>query len=199
MKTIIKTFIGTIFISLSAIAQTNWRADASHSKIGFSISHLMISEIEGNFKIYEGHVTTNKPDIDFSGATINFSVTASSINTDEEKRDAHLKGPDFFDVSKYPSITFKSTSIKPTKIKGTYVLEGDLTLHGVTKSITLTAVGSKKVVKDIFSFQRYAFKVTGSINRYDFDLKWNNPLLDGGYILDEIVKLNINLELIKEN
>jgi polyisoprenoid-binding protein YceI len=180
----------------SLMAQTNWKIDNSHSKVGFMVTHLMVSETEGKFKIYEGAVSS-KSDIDFTDAKIEFSADANSINTDDEKRDGHLKSPDFFDAQKYPKITFKATSMKPTKVKTTYTLVGDLTIKGVTKQVTLTAVGSPKTVKDPWGNTKYGFKITGLINRKDFGLSWNAALEAGGVVVSEEVKLDITVELIK--
>ncbi|MES2515881.1 MAG: YceI family protein [Bacteroidota bacterium] len=196
MKTTLKTLVAVAAISLSAQAQTNWNVDASHSKLGFAVTHMMVSETEGKFKIYEGKVSS-KGDMDFTDAKIDFSVDAASINTDDEKRDGHLKSPDFFDVAKFPKITFVSKSMKPGKVKGTYILVGDLTMHGVTKSVTLTAIGASKIVKDPYGMERYAFKVTGTINRKDFGLAWNAALEAGGVAVSEDVRLDINVEITK--
>src|ERR1043166_5640851 len=123
MKTLKQTAIAALLIvSWGFNAQTNWKIDASHSKLGFKVTHLMVSETEGKFKVYEGTVNS-KTENDFTDAKIDFSVDAGSIDTDDDKRDGHLKSPDFFDVEKYPKMTFKSTSMKPGKIKGTYDLE----------------------------------------------------------------------------
>ena len=116
MKTTLKTLVAITAISLSTTAQTNWNVDASHSKLGFAVTHMMVSETEGKFKIYEGKVSS-KGDMDFTDANINFSVDAASINTDDEKREGHLKSPDFFDVEKFPKISFVSKSMKPGKIR----------------------------------------------------------------------------------
>lgn len=197
MKTKIKTLVAVAAISISAKAQTNWNVDAAHSKLGFAVTHMMVSETEGKFKIYEGQVSSLKKDADFNGAIINFSIDAASINTDDEKRDGHLKSPDFFDVAKYPKITFKSTSMKAGKIKNTYVLVGDLTMHGVTKSVTLNAIGASKIVKDPYGMERYAFKVTGVLNRKDYGLTWNAALEAGGVAVSEDVRLDITVEITK--
>ncbi len=196
MTTTFKTLVAVAAISLSAKAQTNWNVDGSHSKLGFAVTHMMVSETEGKFKIYEGKVSS-KGDLDFTDAKIDFTVDAASINTDDEKRDGHLKSPDFFDVAKFPKITFVSKSMKPGKIKGTYTLMGDLTMHGVTKSISLTAIGASKIVKDPYGMERYAFKVTGTINRKDFGLAWNAALEAGGVAVSEDVRLDINVEITK--
>ncbi len=182
---------------LSANAQTNWKLDASHSKLGFSVTHMMVSETEGKFKIYEGTVSS-KTDVDFTDATINFSADAASINTEDEKRDGHLKSADFFDVEKFPKITFKSTSMKPVmKGKTTYNLEGEITMKGVTKKVKFLAIGASKTVKDPYGNTKYGFKVTGVINRKDFGLSWNAALEAGGVAVSEEVKLDFNIELNK--
>ena len=197
MKTNIKTLAAATLITISATAQTNWNVDASHSKLGFAVTHMMVSETEGKFKIYEGKVSSLKSDADFTGASILFNVDAASINTDDEKRDGHLKSADFFDVAQFPKISFKSTSMKPGKVKGTYTLVGDLTMHGVTKSISLTAIGASKIVKDPYGMERYAFKVTGKLNRKDYGLAWNAALEAGGVAVSEDVRLDINIEITK--
>lgn len=197
MKKTFTTLVAVLALTIGVKAQSNWNVDASHSKLGFAVTHMMVSETEGKFKVYEGKVASVKPDADFTDAKVEFSVDAASINTDDEKRDGHLKSADFFDVEKFPKITFVSKSMKPGKVKGTYVLVGDLTMHGVTKTITLTAIGASKIVKDPYGMERYAFKVTGTINRKEFGLGWNAALEAGGVAVSEIVRLDINIEITK--
>jgi polyisoprenoid-binding protein YceI len=197
MNKTLTTLVAVAALTFGAKAQTNWNVDASHSKLGFAVTHMMVSETEGKFKVYEGKVSSPKADADFTDAKIEFSVDAASINTDDEKRDGHLKSADFFDVAKYPKITFVSKSMKPGKVKGTYILIGDLTMHGVTKTVTLTAIGASKIVIDPYKMERYAFKVTGVINRVDFGLKYNAALEAGGVALSEEVRLDINVEITK--
>lgn len=196
MKKLIITAAAS-FLMMSAIAQTNWKVDASHSKLGFSVTHMMVAETEGKFKIFDGTVNS-KSEMDFTDAQINFTADAASINTDDEKRDGHLKSPDFFDVQKYPSITFKSVSMKPEgKGKTTYALEGDLTMHGVTKRVKFTAIGASKTVKDPYGNIKNGFRVTGKINRKDFGLSWNAALEAGGVAVSEDVEIKLNIELNK--
>ena len=197
MKTTFKTLVAVAAISLSAKAQTNWNVDASHSKMGFAVTHMMVSETEGKFKIYEGKVSS-KTETDFTDASIDFKIDVNSINTDDEKRDGHLKSPDFFDVANFPNMTFKSTSMKANpKMKNSYILTGDLTMHGVTKKVTLTAIGASKVVKDPYGMMRYAFKVIGKLNRKDFGLTWNAALEAGGVAESEDVRIDCTIELTK--
>lgn len=193
-----KLMISTaVLLTGLATAQTNWKLDNSHSKLGFSVTHAMVSEVEGKFKLYEGTVKS-KSDLDFTNAEISFTADAASINTEDEKRDGHLKSPDFFDTEKHPKITFKSVSMKPNgKGKTAYDLEGDLTMHGVTKRVKLTAIGASKTVKDPWGNTKYGFKVNGIINRKDWGLNWNAVLEAGGVIVSEEVNLDINIELNK--
>lgn len=197
MKNLITTAAVALLAITTAKAQTNWKVDASHSKLGFSVTHMMVAETEGKFKVFDG-TASSKSDMDFTDANINFTADASSINTDDEKRDGHLKSPDFFDVAKYPSITFKSTSMKADgKSKTSYVLEGELTMHGVTKKVKFMAVGASKTVKDPYGNIKNGFKVMGKINRKDFGLMWNAALEAGGVAVSEDVNISLNIELNK--
>jgi polyisoprenoid-binding protein YceI len=197
MKKGLTTVAASLLMMSAAFAQTNWKVDASHSKLGFSVTHVMVSETEGKFKIFDGTVNS-KSETDFTDAKIDFTADAASINTEDAKRDEHLKSPDFFDVAKYPSITFKSTSMKPDgKGKTSYILEGDLTMHGVTKKVKLLAIGAAKPVKDPYGNLKTGFKVSGTINRKDFGLSWNAMLEAGGVVVSEEVQLQLNIELNK--
>ena len=197
MKKTIKTLVAVAALSFSVKAQTIWNVDGSHSKMGFSITHMMVSETEGKFKIYEGTVSS-KSDVDFTNATIDFKIDVNSVNTDNEKRDEHLKSADFFDAATYPTIAFKAKSMKANpKIKNAYILVGDLTMHGVTKPVTLAAIGASKIVKDPYGMMRYAFKITGKLNRIDYGLKYNAALEAGGVALSEDVKIDCTIELTK--
>ncbi|MBC7863059.1 MAG: YceI family protein [Bacteroidia bacterium] len=196
MKKIKTIVVLTVLGTAATTAQTKWNVDASHSKLGFSVTHMMVSETEGKFKIYEGKVSS-ATETDFTNATIEFSVDVNSINTDDEKRDGHLKSDDFFNAEKFPKMTFKSTSMKAGKVKGTYVLEGNLTIRDVTKKVSLTVTTSGKSVKDPYGMTRMGFKVNGSISRKDFGLKWNAILEAGGVAVSEMVKIDCNIEVTK--
>ncbi|GIV27747.1 MAG: polyisoprenoid-binding protein [Bacteroidia bacterium] len=195
MKKLILTIMTTA--SIATQAQVKWKLDNAHSKVGFTVTHMMISETEGYFKIYGGEVQS-KSETDFTNATITFTADVNSINTDNEQRDGHLKSPEFFDAAKYPTISFKSTSMKPTKNPNEYELVGELTIKGVTKKVTLKAIGSGKTVKDPWGNIRYGFKVTGVIKRSDFGLTWNAALETGGVVVSDEVNINCKVELIKE-
>lgn len=179
---------------LSASAQTTkWVFDKTHSKIQFDVAHLVISEVTGQFKEYNGTVMSDKPD--FSDAVINFTIETKSINTDDVTRDTHLQSPDFFDAAKYPEIVFKSKSMTSSGTN-TYKLTGDLTMHGVTKTVTLD-VQYNGTKNDPYGNTKAGFKITGKVNRTDYGLKYNAPLEGGGVIIGEEVTITCKVELLK--
>jgi polyisoprenoid-binding protein YceI len=181
--------IAALSLSLASYAQT-WTNDKSHSKIGFSLSHMMVSETEGNFKDFDATVTSAKPD--FSDAVFAVTIKVKSINTDDEKRDEHLKNPDFFDAEKYPTITFKSTSIKKTGAK-TYQLTGNLTMHGVTKVVKWNLAVGGQTVHPYTKKEVAGFKLTGKINRLDFGVGKET----GTTMLGDEVSIVANGEFVK--
>ena len=182
--------ITAIFFAFTVVTNTTWTYDNNHAKVGFTVTHMMISDVEGSFKKATATLTTTKED--FTDAVVEMTADANSINTDNEKRDAHLQSADFFDVTQFPTLIFKSTSFKKTKTANTYVVKGNLTMHGVTKSVTLTAVAktgtnpmSKKTVA--------GFKITGKLNRSDFGIGGSIPTA----IVSDEVLLNANAEFVK--
>jgi polyisoprenoid-binding protein YceI len=181
--------------SVIAISQSkSWKLDKSHSSINFAVDHLLISETKGQFKDYTISTTATKPD--FTDAQIDITIQAASINTEDESRDGHLKSADFFDVEKYPTITFKGKSFK--KVKGNfYKLNGDLTMHGVTKPVTLDAQ-FKGIVKTPFGDTRAGVNVYGEIDRYAHGLKWNKAMETGGLAVGQKVRLAASVELIQQ-
>jgi len=187
-----------IFLALGAMqfasyAQTNWTVDFVHSSIKFTVTHLVISEVEGVFKTYSGTIISNNPD--FTDASIDFTVDVKSINTDNEMRDKHLKSADFFDAEKYPQITFKSSSF--IKLSGNnYELSGDLTMHGISKPVKF-AVTYGGTVGDGYGHTKAGFKATTTINRFDYDLKWNAITEAGSAVVSKEVTINIKLELLE--
>lgn len=190
--------MGTILLTTAfaepAVAQTTWNIDKSHTKVKFSVTHMMISETTGEFKIYDGKVTSSKED--FTDANIEFNVDVSSINTDDEKRDGHLKSDDFFNAEKYPKMTFKSKSLK--KVEGKkYKLVGDLTIRDVTKQVEFDVVYNG-TMKSPWGATAAGFKLTGKIKRTDYNLKWNVALEAGGVLVSEEVNIECNVELIKQ-
>lgn len=181
-------------ISLSA-QETKWGFDKAHSKIQFDVNHMVISEVSGQFQEYEGTIVTSKKD--FSDARINFSIDVKSIDTDNEDRDKHLRSADFFNVEKYPKITFSSKEMKKVG-ENLYQLIGDLVLLGVTKEVTLDAKYGG-TVKDPYGNVKAGFKITGVIDRTDFGLKYNSVMDTGGLMLGEEIAIICKIELIKLN
>lgn len=180
----------TAAITGQANAQT-WTIDNAHSQVMFTVSHLVIAEVTGSFKAFSGNITAAKPD--FSDAAIEFNIDVNTINTDNEMRDNHLKSDDFFNVAKYPKMTFKGKGMK--KISGNkYQLTGDMTIRDVTKPVTLD-VTYAGTVKDPYGNTKAGFKIKGTINRLDYNLKWNTMTEAGGAVVGSDVDFTCNLEL----
>ncbi len=176
------------------VQSTRWTYDDTHAKIGFSISHFGISETEGKFTRFEGRVMASKAG--FSDADIEITIDVSSIDTDNEQRDEHLRSPDFFDAARYPTIVFKGKALQPVGTNK-YKLRGELAMHGVTKEVTLDAI-YRGTVDDPFGNTKAGFKVSGVIDRRDWGLDWNGTLAAGGLLVGNEVSLDINIELTKE-
>ena len=183
--------LAIVLFSASLVAQTTWKADPMHSKLAFSVTHLGISDIDGLFKTFDLSVSTNKAD--FSDAVFDLSVDVASIDTAVEMRDNHLRSVDFFEVEKYAKMTFKSTSIKKNG-KDKYKLSGDLTLHGITKPVTLDLWYRGTVENPQSKATTAGFQVTGSINRADFGVGPNFP----PPMISNEVKIKADGELIKQ-
>ena len=172
---------------------TKWAVDPTHSKVGFKVKHLMISNVLGSFREFSGTTTTEGDD--FSTAAISFSVNTASVDTEMADRDGHLKSPDFFDTASYPEMTFEGTGLKVTG-DDTYDLTGDLTIKGVKKPVTLS-VEFGGVMNDPWGNVKAGFSINGKINRKDWGLNWNAALEAGGLLVGEEVKLSVDLELAK--
>jgi polyisoprenoid-binding protein YceI len=180
---------------LSALAHADaaeWKLDTSHSKIGFKVPHLVVSSVEGRFKEATASIKLNEADLTKSSAAV--EISAASIDTADQKRDDHLRSPDFFDVKKYPKLKFKSTKV--SKSGAGYKLSGDLTIRDVTRPLTLDATLSAPV-KTPFGTTVRGAKLSGKLNRSDFGLKWNKALEAGGVVVGEEVTLDIQAEVMK--
>lgn len=182
----------TMFIALNVSAQT-WQVDPVHSAVKFSVSHLVISEVDGSFKTYSGSIKS--ANADFQDAAIEFSIDVNSINTDNNMRDEHLKSADFFDAKQFPSMKFVSTSFKK-KSGNNYVVTGNLTMKDVTKKVSFNVVYGG-TAKDGYGNTKAGFKVTGVINRFDYGLKWNALTEAGGATVGKEISLTMNLEFAK--
>jgi polyisoprenoid-binding protein YceI len=190
-KTILFLTLGLLQVAL--FAQTKWTVDMAHSSIKFTVTHLVISEVEGQFNTFSGTVTASNPD--FTDAVIDFTVDVNSVNTDNGMRDKHLKSPDFFNVEKYPQVTFKGNSFKKLA-DNKYELTGDFTMHGITKPVKFD-VTYGGTADDGYGHIKAGFKATTTINRFDYDLKWNALTEAGGAVAGKDVTIIVRLELAK--
>jgi len=190
LSLITAVFFATSLVSFKSVEDTTWSLDSPHARLGFSTTHLMVSDLEGFFKVFQATVTA--PNTDFTDAVVTMSADVSSVSTDNDQRDTHLKSADFFDATKYPSIEFKSTSFKTTNVAGIYEVKGNLTIHGITKPITFTALartGTNPMSKKIIT----GFKISGKINRSDFGIGGSIPTA----IVGEEVEVFANAEFVK--
>lgn len=173
-------------------AATKWTIDKAHSNVKFTVTHMVVSETDGNFKIFDGNMEASKPD--FSDARIEFSVDVKSVNTENENRDKHLKGDDFFNAEKYPQMKFVSTSFTPAG-DNKYKLSGNLTIRDVTKPVTFDVVYGGSV--NDRGGVKAGFKASTTINRFDYGLKWDKLTEAGGLVVSKDVSITINVELKK--
>ena len=177
------------------MATNNWVLDPAHSEVQFKIRHLMITNVSGSFNLFEAHAVTE--DDDFSKAKLSFKANIGSINTNNEQRDSHLKSPDFFDVEKFPILSFTSTKTEGVEENGDFNLIGDLTIKDVTKKVKFN-VEFGGITKDPYGQTKAGFSISGKINRKDFGLTWNAALESGGVMVGEDIKLTSEIQLIKK-
>jgi polyisoprenoid-binding protein YceI len=196
MKRPIFLCVLTLFFTFPALSRAaTWQIDPDHSSFQFKVRHLMVSNVKGDFTKVKGAVTMDDKDI--SNLNVELTIEAASVNTGHAKRDEHLRAADFFDVAKYPTITFVSKKVMkdgPDRLKVT----GDLTMHGVTREVTVTVEGPTQEVKDPWGNFRRGATGTARINRKDFGLTWNRALETGGVVVGEDVDIFIEIELIKK-
>lgn len=189
--TILAAVFAGLALSFTVATSSIWSSDASHSRLGFTVNHMGISDLNGGFGNYEVKITATKED--FSDAKVELTGDINTINTGNEMRDGHLKTADFFDAEKFPKFTFASKSFtKVAKSKNEYKVVGDLTLHGVTKEVTMTAIHNGTITNPMNKKEVSGFKMTGTINRIDFGVGAANPGIGND------VKITADLELVKE-
>lgn len=169
-----------------------WTVDKAHSNVKFTVTHLVVSEVEGSFKLFDGAMENTKGDL--SDAKVNFTVDVNSINTDNEKRDGHLKGDDFFNAEKFPEMKFTSTSMKAVG-DNKYKLIGDLTIRDVTKPVEFDVTYGGSVAA--MGTTKLGFKAKTTINRFDYNLKWDKTTEGGGLVVSKEVVILVNVELNK--
>jgi polyisoprenoid-binding protein YceI len=186
---------GGVF-AIPALAQAStWELDPVHSTIEFSVRHMMVSTVKGQFEKVKG--TIELDDKDITKSTVEVTIEPGSVSTHDPKRDGHLKSPDFFDVAKYPTATFKSTKVQKAG-KNKLKVTGDLTLHGVTKPVVLDVEGPTAAFKSPFGTTVRGAHATGKIDRKDFDIGWNKVLDNGGVVVGNEVSLELNAELTEK-
>ena len=196
MKRIIVSIFTLIAFALPTLAlASTWNIDPDHSSAGFKVKHLMVSNVNGNFNKHTGVVEIDDKDI--TKSTVQVTIDTNSINTNVQKRDEHLRSADFFDVAKYPTMTFVSKKVArdgKDKLKVT----GDLTLHGVTKEVVLDVEGPSVESKDPWGNIRKGATAITKINRKDFGLAWNAALETGGVVVGDDVNIILEIEMIKK-
>jgi polyisoprenoid-binding protein YceI len=172
-----------------------WQIDPAHTNVQFTVRHLMISNVKGEFQETTGTITTDPANL--TASSIDATIDASSINTRVDMRDGHLKSPDFLDVAKYPNITFKSTKIEADG-PGKWKVTGDLTLHGVTKPVVLAVEATGTPIKDPTGNTRAGASATTKIDRRDYGLTWNKALEAGGVVVGDEIAISIDLDALKK-
>ena len=184
----------TVLALPGAVTASTWDLDPAHTSVQFSVRHLMVSNVRGEFGKVSGTVEANEADP--TRSRIQAEIDASTIDTRNEKRDTHLRSPDFFDVAKYPKMTFVSTKIEAAGA-GRFKVTGDLTLHGVTRPVVLDVEGPTPEMKDPWGKTRAGAQATTKINRKDFGLTWNQALEAGGVAVGDEVTITIDVEATK--
>jgi polyisoprenoid-binding protein YceI len=177
-----------------ADSSSTWNLDPAHSHAEFKVKHMMISNVKGSFSGITGTLKLNDPDP--AGSSVNASIPVSTLTTGDAQRDGHLKSPDFLDAEKFPALTFKSLTVDRLE-KGAYTVSGELTIHGVTKTVSFNVEGPTPPGKDPWGNTRIGASATTKVNRKDFGLTWNSPLETGGVLVGEEVTLTLEVQFIK--
>ena len=194
MKNLFLVLSAIILMATVVTAQTTWQLDKAHTNIGFSVTHMVIADVVGDFKEFEGTVTSSGEG--FENTKVEFVLKTASVSTDHEKRDKHLRSSDFFNAEINPEIKFASKSFSKVEANR-YKILGDLTLHGITKEVTFDAVLKGQIV-DGRGNTRAGFKAVASIDRYEFDMKYNSVMEAGGMLIGQTVDILVDIELIKK-
>ncbi|MDR3580197.1 MAG: YceI family protein [Oryzomonas sp.] len=196
MKNVVKIIVLGLALAIPALSQAStWTIDPDHSNVGFKVRHMMVSNVKGNFDKHTGTVEINDKDI--TKSKVEVRIDTNSVNTNVQKRDEHLRSVDFFDVAKYPTMTFVSKKVAKAG-KDKLKVTGDLTLHGVTKTVVLDVEGPTKESKDPWGNIRKGATATTKINRKDFGLVWNAALETGGVAVGEEITITLEIEMIRK-
>ena len=183
----------TLLLTFGLVNASEYAIDETHTNVGFSVKHMMITNVKGDFKTYEANIDFDKDKKTFK--VLKASIDTASIDTENEKRDEHLKSDDFFNSAKFPKMTFEMTSYKADGNEGE--MNGNLTIRGITKPIKLK-VEDISTVKDFKGQNRVGFSLEGKINRMDYDLKWNKVLEAGGVAVGDEVKIIVEIEAVEK-
>lgn len=194
-RSVIATAAAALLTIPAVAAPSQWAIDSHHSSAQFAVKHLMISTVRGQFHGITGTITWDDKDI--TKSTVDVSIDTNTVDTQEPNRDKDLKSDNFFDVAKYPAMTFKSKKIEQAGA-GKLKVMGDLTMHGVTKEVTLDVEGPTAPIKDPWGNTRVALNATATVNRQDFGVKWNKTLDGGGVMVGDNVNITIDAELVKK-
>ena len=176
------------------VSTTTWNLDSTHSVAEFKVKHMMISNVKGHFSGISGTLTLDEANL--ANSRVAATIDVASIATRDPQRDAHLKSPDFFDIEKFPTMAFKSAGVTRTG-DGELAVEGDLTIHGVTRKATFNVEGPTPATKDPWGNTRVALSATTRINRKDYGLTWNTALETGGILVGEEVTITLDLQFVK--
>jgi polyisoprenoid-binding protein YceI len=196
MRRLIRPVLVSVLLLAPAFGHAaTWEVDPAHSSVSFSVRHMMISTVRGQFRTFSAKATGDPAAP--TSATIEATIDAKSIDTGNEKRDTHLKSPDFFDVEKFPTITFKSTKIESAGA-GKAKLTGDLTIHGVTKPVVLDVEYPAATIKDPMGNTKAGAHATTRIDRKDFGIVWNKAMDGGGIMVGDDVDVTIDVEAVKK-
>lgn len=191
--TSISRALGALAVSAALSSAAEWTVDPNHSAASFAVKHLMVSTVHGSFNAMKGTVEYDPANVGASKA--NLTIEVSSLDTRNERRDNHLKSPDFFDLQKFPTITFVSKKVIPAS-EGKFKLVGDMTMHGVTKEVTFDVAGPEKPIKDQKGALHSGAIATTKIDRKDFGLVWNRAIEGGGVTVSDEVALTVEVELL---
>lgn len=196
MKTLLKSALAIAALSVPSFAMAaTYEIDPAHTTAQFSVKHMMVTNVRGEFGKVTGALELDEKDI--TKSTVNVSIDTTTIDTRQPQRDAHLKSKDFFEVEKYPAITFKSKKVEKAG-EGKLKVTGDLTMHGVTKEIVLDVEGPSKEFKDPYGNMRLGATAATTLSRKDFGLNWNKALEAGGVMVSDEVKVALDVETTKK-
>jgi polyisoprenoid-binding protein YceI len=180
-------------LSAQLVPAGTWAIDPAHSRVGFAVKHLGIATVRGTFETFSGSLVVGD---DIAAANVSATIEAASVNTTEEQRDAHLRSADFFDAESFPQLTFASDAVTPVDDE-TFTIAGELTMHGVTNPITLTAV-VQGLETDPWGNERVGLEITGKLSRGDYGMKFNQALGSGNVLVSDQVKLSLDVSAVKQ-